>query len=153
MIWTPVSSTSYFCWLYRASPSLTAKNIINLISPLTIWWCPCVALSVLLLEKGVCYDQHVLLTEVWYSAIIAPSKRRLKKGLDYGVSLQNPSFPFTLDLCVFLIDCYIDFSLGVGLHQGDNKWFISASVTFSYFQGYQLSFMKILSCGNGGNSD
>ena len=54
---------------------------------------------------------------------------------------------------MFLIDCYIDFSLGVGLHQGDNKWFISASVTFCYFQGYQLSFMKILSCGNGGDSD
>ena len=31
-----------FCWLYRASPSLAAKNIINLIFVLTIWWCPCV---------------------------------------------------------------------------------------------------------------
>ena len=31
-----------FCWLYRASPSLAAKNIINLISVLTIWWCPCI---------------------------------------------------------------------------------------------------------------
>ena len=36
-----VSSWSCFCWLYRASPSLAAKNIINLISVLTIWWCPC----------------------------------------------------------------------------------------------------------------
>ena len=40
MIWATVSSQSCFCWLYRASPSLTAKNIINLISVLTIWWCP-----------------------------------------------------------------------------------------------------------------
>ena len=40
MIWAPVSSRSYFCRLYRASPSLAAKNIINLISVLTIWWCP-----------------------------------------------------------------------------------------------------------------
>ena len=32
MIWPTVSSRSYFCWLYRSSPSLTAKNIINLIS-------------------------------------------------------------------------------------------------------------------------
>ena len=32
MIWTTVSSQSCFCWLCRASPSLTAKNIINPIS-------------------------------------------------------------------------------------------------------------------------
>ena len=42
MIWATVSSRSCFCWLYKASPSLTTKNIINLISVLTIWWCPCV---------------------------------------------------------------------------------------------------------------
>ena len=42
MIWATVSSWSCFCWLYRASPSLAAKNIINLILVLTIWWCPCV---------------------------------------------------------------------------------------------------------------
>ena len=42
MIWATVSSWSCFCWLYRASPSLAAKNIISLIMALTIWWCPCV---------------------------------------------------------------------------------------------------------------
>ena len=42
MIWATVSSWSCFCWLYRASPSLAAKNIINMISVLTIWGCPCV---------------------------------------------------------------------------------------------------------------
>ena len=41
MVWATVSSWSCFCWLYRASPSLAAKNTINLISVLTIWWCPC----------------------------------------------------------------------------------------------------------------
>ena len=41
MILATVSSWSCFCWLYRASPSLAAKNIINLISVLIIWWCPC----------------------------------------------------------------------------------------------------------------
>ena len=35
MIWATVSSQSYFCWLYRASPSLAARNIINLISVMT----------------------------------------------------------------------------------------------------------------------
>ena len=42
MIWATVSSWSCFYWLYRASPSLAANNIINLISALTIWWCPCI---------------------------------------------------------------------------------------------------------------
>ena len=45
MIWATVSSQSCFCWLYRASPSLAAKNIISLILVLTIWWCPCVVFS------------------------------------------------------------------------------------------------------------
>ena len=42
MIWATVSSQSCFCWMYKASPSLAAKNIINLISVLTIWWYTCV---------------------------------------------------------------------------------------------------------------
>ena len=45
MIWATVSSWPFFCWLYSASPSLAAKNIINLISVLTIWCCPCVEFS------------------------------------------------------------------------------------------------------------
>ena len=61
MIWASVSSQSCFHWLYRASASLAAKNIINLISVLTIWWCPCVESSFVLLEEGVCYDQCILL--------------------------------------------------------------------------------------------
>ena len=50
--WATVSSQYSFCWLYRASPSLAAKNIINLISVLAFWWCPCVESSLLL--KGGC---------------------------------------------------------------------------------------------------
>ena len=45
MIWATVSSWSCFYWLHRASPSLATKNIINLISILTIWRCPCVVFS------------------------------------------------------------------------------------------------------------
>ena len=33
--WATVSPQSCFCWLYRASPSLAAENIINMISVLT----------------------------------------------------------------------------------------------------------------------
>ena len=47
--------------LYKAS---AAKNIINLISVLTIWWCPCIEWSLMLLEEGVCYDQCVLLAKL-----------------------------------------------------------------------------------------
>ena len=66
MIRATVRSQSCFCWLYRASSSLAAKNIINLISVLTIWWCPCVEPSLVLLEEGVCYDQCVLLAKLYY---------------------------------------------------------------------------------------
>ena len=65
MIWATVSSWSCFCWLYRASPSLAAENIISLISVLTIWWCPCVESSPVLLEEGVCCDQCVFLAELY----------------------------------------------------------------------------------------
>ena len=51
MISATVSSRSCFCWLYWASPILAAKNIINLISVLTIWWCPCVGVWKLLSFK------------------------------------------------------------------------------------------------------
>ena len=67
MIWATVSSRSCFCWLYRASPSLAAKNIINLMLVLTIWWCPCVESSLVLLEEGVRYDQCIFLAKLYQS--------------------------------------------------------------------------------------
>ena len=63
--WATVSSWSCFCWLYRASPSLAAKNIINLTLVLSIWWCPCVESSLVLLEEGVCYDQCIFLAKLY----------------------------------------------------------------------------------------
>ena len=45
---------------------MAAKNTINLISILAIWWYPCVELPLGLLEKGVCYDQCILLTKLCY---------------------------------------------------------------------------------------
>ena len=66
MIWATVSSQSCFCWLYRGSLSLAARNIINLILVLTTWWCPCVESSLVLLEEGVCYDQCLLLARLYW---------------------------------------------------------------------------------------
>ena len=48
-----------------ASPSLAAKNIINLISVLTIWWCPCVESSLVLLEEGVCDAQCIFFAKLY----------------------------------------------------------------------------------------
>ena len=45
MTWDTVSSSSCYCWLYRAFPYFAAHNKINLILVLTAWWCPCVELS------------------------------------------------------------------------------------------------------------
>ena len=63
MIWATISSLSCSCWLYSASLSSAAKNIINVILLLTIWWCLCVESSLVLLEEDVCYDQCVLLAK------------------------------------------------------------------------------------------
>ena len=64
MIWATVSSRSCFCWLYTASPSLATKNVINLISVLTIWWCPCVKSSLVLLFNSVQSLSRVQLFEI-----------------------------------------------------------------------------------------
>ena len=52
-------------WTDRAYLSLAPKNIINLIWVLTIWWCPCVASSLILLKEHACYDQCVLLAKLY----------------------------------------------------------------------------------------
>ena len=60
MIWATVSSRSCFCWLYRASPSLAAKNKINLISVLTILWCSCVVFSCVVGRGCLLWPVHSL---------------------------------------------------------------------------------------------
>ena len=70
MIWAIVSSQFCFCWLYRVSPFLAAKTIINLISLLAIWLCPCVESPLALLEEGVCYDQWIRLAKFLAFALL-----------------------------------------------------------------------------------
>ena len=101
MIWATVSSQTCFCWLYRASPSLAEKNIINLISILTIWWCPCVESSLALLTEGVCSDQCVLLEKLCYflPCFILYSKANLPVTPDISwlpaFALQSPMMKST----------------------------------------------------------
>ena len=66
MVCATVSFQSYFCWVFRASPSFPANNKISLILVLTVWWCPCVESSLVLLEEGICYDQYSLLAELYW---------------------------------------------------------------------------------------
>ena len=105
MIWVTVSLWSCLCWLYRASPSSTAKNIINMISVLTIWWCPCVESSLVLLEEGVCYDQCILLAKVLAFALLhlvlqGQTCLLLQVSLDF---LLLHSSPLWWNGCLFLL--------------------------------------------------
>ena len=60
MIWATVSSWSCFFWLYRAFLSSAAKNIISLFSVLTIWWCPCVELFLIVGRGCLLWPVHSL---------------------------------------------------------------------------------------------
>ena len=83
MIWATVSPRSCFYWLYRTSPSLASDDIINLISVLTIWWCPYEESSLVLVDEGVCYDQYVLLAN---SISLCPA----------SFCIPRPNLPVTL---------------------------------------------------------
>ena len=84
MIWATVSSQSCFCWLYRASPSLAAKNIISLILVLTIWWCTCE-------ESSLVWKRVFAMTSVlsWQNSIsLCPA----------SFHIPRPNFPVTSDV-------------------------------------------------------
>ena len=81
MIWTTVSSRSCFCWLYRASPSLASKNIINWILVLAVWWCPCVESSRVVGRRCLLWPVHsldkTLLANIQFSSVQLLSQVRL----------------------------------------------------------------------------
>jgi len=89
MIWATNS------WLYRAFPFLTAKNIISLIYLLTIWWCPCVESSLVLLEKSVGYSWCILLKKPLVFSLLHFILQKqpcllLQISLDFLLLLSNP---------------------------------------------------------------
>ena len=67
MVWATASSRSSFSWLHISIFSFKENNLISV---LTIWWCPCVHSSLRLLENGVCYKQHILLTKLFAFALL-----------------------------------------------------------------------------------
>ena len=107
-MWATVSSQPLFCWSNKVSSSSAAKNIINLISVLTVWWCSRVESSFVLLEEGVCYDQRVLLVN---SVSLCPASFCTPKPnlpITPGISwlptfaFQSPKMKSTF-LCVFVL--------------------------------------------------
>ena len=73
MIWATVSSWS--CGLVFADSIgllhlWLQKNLISLISVLTIWWYPCVEASLVLLEEGVPYEQCLLLANIFLATFM-----------------------------------------------------------------------------------
>ena len=94
MIWATVSSWSCFCWLYRASLSSAAKNTINLTLGLTICWCPCVELSIVLLEKDVCYvcflDKTLLAFALLHFVLQGQTCLLFQVSLDFLLLHSNP---------------------------------------------------------------
>ena len=65
----------------------------NLISVLTIWLCPCVESSLVLLEEGVCYDQCVLLAKLLLAFDLLVLYSRPNLPVTPGVS-WFPTFAF-----------------------------------------------------------
>ena len=124
MIWATVSSRWFFYWLYRASPSLTIKTIINLILVLTIWWCPCVESSLVLLEEGVFYDQCILLATLFqllpcfilYSKAKVASYSRCLVTSYFCIPVRFDEKYIFFGVCVFVIAIkYIYFKMWLKL--------------------------------------
>ena len=137
MIWATVSSWSHFCRLYRASPSLAAKNIINLISVLTIWWCPYVESSLVLLEVGVCYYQCVLLLAfaLLHSVLQCQICLLLQVFLDFLLLHSSPLWWKRHLFGVLVLECLVGlrrtvqlqllqcYCRGIDLNYCDIEWF------------------------------
>ena len=95
MTWATVSSQSCFYWLYRASPSLAAKNIVSLISLLTTWWCPCVVISCgvgrgCLLWPVHSLDKILLAFALLHSVLQGQICLLLHVSLDFLLLLSSP---------------------------------------------------------------
>ena len=128
MIWAIISSRSCICWLYRASPSSTAENIINLMSVLTIWWCPCVESSLVYLEEGACYDQCILLANFVSLCPASFYYPRPNVSVTPGVfwlptfALQSPIMKRTSFLGVLVLKGLVDLHRTVQLQLLQHYW-------------------------------
>ena len=132
MIWATVSSRSCFYWLYRASPSLAAKNTINLISVLTIWWCPCVV------EEGICFDQCVLLAKLCYLCPVSFCTPRPNLPVTPDI-FWLPTFAFQSPMMKMMSFLVLVVEGLVGLHRT-----VQLQLLHRYWSGHGLELTWIL---------
>ena len=136
MIWATVSSQSFFGWLYRASSSSVAKNIINLISILTIWCCLCEE-SLLFHWKRVFAMTSVFswqnFISLWPASFCTP---RQNLAVPPGISWL-PTFAFQYHIMKRISFWYASSRRSVGLHR-------SVQLSFSITdQGIDLDYCDI----------
>ena len=135
MIWTTVSSRSYFCWLYRASPSLATKNVIrfrywpfgdvHVATCLLCCWKACLlgpvcSLGRILLAFALLHfvlqDQTCLLLRVFLDFLLLHSP----------VMNRTFFFMWVLGSLVVFIELFSFFSVsgqGIDLNYHDIEWF------------------------------
>ena len=112
-----VSSWSCFDWLYRASPSLNAKNIINQFS---VDQNQKSKSSILLLEQGVGYDQCIVLAELLdFACFILSSKDKLPCLSRYFLTsyFNIPVSYDKKDVCVCVCVCVLVLEGPESLHR------------------------------------
>ena len=133
MIWATVNSWSCFCWLYWASPSSTAKNIINLMSMCRVFSCvvgrgcllwPVHSLGKTLLAfallHSVLQGQICLLLQVSLDFLLLHSSPLWWKGHLFGVLVLEGLVGLhrTVQLSFFSITGW-----GIDLDYCDIEWF------------------------------
>ena len=91
------------------SPFSAAKNIIDMISVLTVWCCPCVESSLVLLDESVCYDQCVLLVKLLAFALLHFVLQNqacllLEISLDFYFGISIPMMNMTSFFLVLVLE-------------------------------------------------
>ena len=138
MIGATVSSWSCFCWPYRASASFAVENIINLISVLAIWWCPCVESCVVgrvCLLWSVCSLGKILLAfALLYFVLQGKICLLLQISLDFLLLRSSPLWWKGL----FFFFCLLVLEGLVGLHRT-----IQLQLLQHYWLGHRLGYCDI----------
>ena len=122
MFWATVSSRSCFCWLYRTSPSLAAKDTVNLILVLTIWWWPCVESSLNL--DSILKSRHYCADKGPYSQSYGLSSSHVWMWeLDYKESWAPKNWYFWTVLLEKALESPLDFKEIQPVHpKGNQSW-------------------------------
>ena len=132
MIWGTVSSQSCFCWLDRAFPSLAAKNIINLILLLTIWWLSMCRVFSCVVGNGktlLCYWENSVSLCLLYFVLQVQTYLLLQVSLDFLLLHSSPLWWKGHLFLVLILEGL------AGLHRT-----VQLHLLWHYWWGYRLGF-------------